>query len=114
MAQLKPQYNVSMGQQYTRNPLRKFRWAIEFVDSTDSKETAIKWYVKTFARPSIDFEETPLDFRHVGCEAPVHVDIVCDERHRVSVDEVHVTRPDRGSRAADQISPRATASRKVR
>ncbi|MFD0925627.1 winged helix-turn-helix transcriptional regulator [Williamsia deligens] len=37
----------------------------------------------------------PLDFRHVGCEAPVHVDVVCDEGHRVSIDEVHVVRPRR-------------------
>ncbi|MBE7162711.1 MAG: helix-turn-helix transcriptional regulator [Williamsia herbipolensis] len=56
----------------------------------------------------------PLDFRHIGCEARVHVDIVCDEGHRVGVDEVHVTRPDRRSGGTDQISPTSTASRKVR
>lgn len=55
----------------------------------------------------------PLDFRHVGCEAPVHVDIVCDEGHRVAVDEVHVTRPGRQARRAQKAAD-ATASRNVR
>ena len=51
--------SMEMGQQYTQNPKRKFRWQI----AIDGDETT-QHYVKTFARPQMDFEETELNFKH--------------------------------------------------
>ena len=52
---------MHMGKQFTANPLRKFRWALEI---TGGKGGNVEHYIKTFSRPSIDFDETELNFRH--------------------------------------------------
>lgn len=63
MAQLAANNRVDMGNLYSRNPLRKFRWAIEFPDAPQDQQ-ALRWYVRTFARPNLNFAETNLHFRH--------------------------------------------------
>ena len=51
---------MHMGKQFQSNPLRKFRWKIDFGE----KGKEVEHYVRTFARPNMDFEQTELNFRH--------------------------------------------------